>query len=177
VDPSEAGYGGTFTPVTANGAVAVTMPCSTDGAPPCSASSGFLVYPQGVGTTTVSVSDADGNSAKLPVSVAQTNVNITLQNLSSAQMVCVSYVTSSGTSGTFVSYAPIANAASNPTIVFANVPAPVNVSYTVFRAVVNPSGGGMSGCQNGSAQATLSNVTLAAGTINTENITVSSATH
>jgi hypothetical protein len=176
IDPSEAGYTGTFTPQTSNASIAVTVPCGTAGTAPCVSANGFLVYPQGIGATTIGVRDTQGNSSTLPVSVAQTNLNIMLQNLPSAQMVCVGYVTAAGVAGSFVSYTPIVNASSNPTIVLANVPAPVNVSYATFRVVVNPAGGGMSGCANGVAQATLSHFTLAPGTTNTENIPVSPST-
>jgi len=172
VDPSEAAYGGAFSTTSANQSIAVTMACGSAGAPNCSAANGFLVYPQGVGTTTITVSDTSGHTSTLPVSVSETTVDITLQGLSSAQQVCVGYTTSSGANGSFVSYATVANPNSNPTVVFANVPAPVNVNYTMFRAVVNPPNSGMSGCANGTAQMTLSNFQLAAGVKNTENITV-----
>jgi hypothetical protein len=171
VDPTEASYGGAFTATTANTSIAATMACSAS-ATPCTASNGFLVYAQGVGTTTIAVTDTNGNSTSLPVSVSDTTVDITLNGLTSPQQVCLAFTTVGGESGEVVSYGAIANANANPTIVFANVPIPVGVELASLVAVVNPPNNGMSGCKNGTAQSTLSNLTLNAGSTNTQSITV-----
>jgi hypothetical protein len=176
VDPTQAGYTGPFTATSANPAVAAVGTCAATPSASCARYIGILVYPQGVGTTTVTVTGANGLSATLPVSVAETNVTISLLDLPAAQSVCIGYVTSAGVAGDIVSYVPIANPASNPTIKFVNIPAPVNVTYTSFNVVVNPVGSGMLTCAQGIAQNTLADFSFAPGKTNQETLTVSPST-
>jgi hypothetical protein len=178
VDPSEILYGGVYGATSANPSIATATACPTaepDGTMTCLSATGLLVNPNSVGTTTFTVVDSEGHASLLPVSVADTTISISLQGLSTAQSVCINYAAPKGVSGTFGTTTPVTSPASNPTVVLANAPAPVNVAYTMFRAVVNPSGG-TSTCENGLAQSTLSGFKLIAGQTNTVDIIVSPTT-
>jgi len=168
VDPSQTGFAGNFTATTASSSIADAGPCSADTAFTCGHSNGVLIYPQSAGQTTVTVTGGGGMTAPVAVTVTQTNVDVTLQNLPAAHTAEIVYQTANG-SGNFMVYS-ISNAASNPTLQLINVPAPVNVNFVKFQARI------MDGSGNQIGVSTLSGFSIPSGQVNTETITVSPST-
>jgi hypothetical protein len=165
---SQPGYAGSFSAASANGSVAGAGQCSADSAFTCVNSNDPLVYPQTAGQTTVTVNGGFGFSTPLPVTVTQTDVDIVLQNLPSASSAEVKYQTA--TTGGNSTVFSIASPATNPTLQLINVPVPAGVTLTSLQALVFNASGTQIGV------ATQSNVTIPAGQVNTETITVSPTT-